>query len=664
MKEGMQAYCAILGDTSAILDHEIVPAIEEKARIIELTRDLLDPAGDDAVLGQYLSLYEDKVEKIIDQVGEKAPIWDNPVVDPGKYPDIIPSKPVVEANGAFETVQLFWDYAYGEYYTQAFEVYASEVQGFTTNPESLIYRGLTNGYNYIGESNKQYYFRVRAVNYAGRASAFSDEVTATTARIINDDILFGPEVAASLRKLSESAQLIASGSVGIDILKEGALVGDVFLTDGKTYIADAAVGSAAIDNAAINRLHLQDGIIGTAQIEDATITNAKIKSISADKLTFGTARGIELEAVTIRGSTFQSEAVDSTMWIEGGDIRLTETRNGRNLNLNALGMAGFSNTGELLFQANKTWVTSAIFGTNTKNVYIAAGETATDVSGEARVVHIRGIPGDGEVSSYTYLPLRASGFKGNFLDVNSGTPGINLYLRALQGGEVRITAAGTTDIYYPLRAASIFGTAFVTTTTNAYIGTDNELRVVSKGSATEANIAPVYRNVKANGYFGQFLTADPDLFVYIGTDLGLRVTSRGLTGAGPVYRNVTAAGFTNGSRIESKTEIELWDGDVQSIIRNSDIATYFLKGDLEQGLNMRKYGFVIGGNWRTPEQVINGDGVDQYAMTSILWRDAQDKSIILETHVERFLILEKRMDANERVIGELRQEINELKGAA
>lgn len=219
---------AALGDTAAVLDDEVAPVIEAKARIIELIRDLLNPGYDEAILGQYLPLNADhdaEIDKIIGKVKDNSGVWDNPDLEvrPDKYPNIKPSKPIVRLEESFETIQLYWDFVEGEYYTQTFEVYASEVQGFTTHPESLVFKGLSNSYGFVGQTNKQYYFRVRAINFSGTASDFSEEMTGNTVRIISDDILFGPEVAAELRELSKTAELLAEGSVSIEQMKEEAL---------------------------------------------------------------------------------------------------------------------------------------------------------------------------------------------------------------------------------------------------------------------------------------------------------------------------------------------------------------------------------------------------------------------------------------------------------
>ncbi|SSS87299.1 Prophage endopeptidase tail [Acinetobacter baumannii] len=403
-------------------------------------------------------------------------------------------------------------------------------------------------------------------------------------------------------------------------------------------------------------------------------TAMTFEGIVADAITTGTLRAILIEGVEIIGSIFRSADKGTEFYVEGGNMILS--RAGRKVTVNPDGVYGINSAGEITFKADRGLVTSAALGTSNSNVYLAP-----DSNNEVRVVDVASIPSDGVAENYTYRPIRAQGLRFG--------PGANGYIGT--EGELRITSSGFRQedgsvIYRDLRAANIYaasfitqtesawigtdsalhvvakgtaegsinpiyralyagnirGTAFITQTTNAYVGTDDELRVVNKG------LTDIYRNVRANGYFGQFLTADPDLYAYIGTDLGLRVTSRGLASAGPVYRDVTAASFSNGSRIESKSDITPWEEDALSIICDSDIATYFLKGDIEQGREIRKYGLVIGGEWKTPEQVINGDGIDQYAMTTVSWRAIQQLNEWKKTHETEMQSLKETVETQQK----------------
>lgn len=222
---------ARLGDTLLAYNDSFARPLDIEARIISYTYDLADPDAPAVIeLGEFIDRYgeeeRDRIDKIESKLDERTGIWDNPPVpeiNPKHYPDIKPSKPIVIAEANFASVNLTWEYAFEEFYTQAFEVFVSEIPSFTVTADNLVYRGIGNGYNFIGEANKQYYFRVRAVNYHGRYSDMSNEVSATTARIISEDILFGPEVAAELRELSKTADILAPGSVDLDKIKQEAL---------------------------------------------------------------------------------------------------------------------------------------------------------------------------------------------------------------------------------------------------------------------------------------------------------------------------------------------------------------------------------------------------------------------------------------------------------
>ncbi|MFP7287984.1 phage tail spike protein [Shouchella clausii] len=216
-----------LGDTARAIDRNFSRPIEIQARVIAIEYDLLDIEGTAVVeMGQFLSVYEydDRLDKVVREVNDNKRKWDSGggPIGPDKYPDIVPDVPIVTATGLFAMVQLEWDYDYVKTYVAAYEVYASEVKGFVPSPETLVYKGIANSFSFSGEVNRQYYFRVRAVNYHGRASNFSVEVTAMTARIISDDILFGEDLAAKLRELSKKAQIIADGTIDLDQLEESA----------------------------------------------------------------------------------------------------------------------------------------------------------------------------------------------------------------------------------------------------------------------------------------------------------------------------------------------------------------------------------------------------------------------------------------------------------
>lgn len=295
-----------------------------------------------------------------------------------------------------------------------------------------------------------------------------------------------------------------------------------------------------------------------------------------------TADGLVAEAIygtSIFGVNISSESGDSSLWIEGGDVRLTDLNNGRNLNLNPLGMMGFDDAGEILFQANKTWVTTGIIGTNTFNIYAAA-----ETGGELRVVDINGIPGDGLIASYSYLPVRSAGIYGNFWNINpaSGVNPQNLYARPLSEGEVRVTANSTTDLYRDIRARTALVNAIEN---NALFGESVHIYVRPRAEgevrATAAGTVETYVPIRAKGYFGEYFdTTATHAYIRPAGDPGeARVTVRGTT---DVYQPIRAKDFiTDTSVRDNKTNIEVFNVNTLDYLRNSNAYLYNRLNDKE-----------------------------------------------------------------------------------
>ncbi|MEW9503443.1 fibronectin type III domain-containing protein, partial [Jeotgalibacillus marinus] len=180
-----------------------------------------------------LPLYTDdtRLDDVVDTINNNSGKWSS--VDDSNFPNIEPPVPTnVQASGAFRSIIVEWDFDRATYIAN-YEVFASEVKGFTPDTSNLVFRGKTSVYSYEADVNEQWYFRVRAVNTHGTPNEFSEEVSATTARIISDDILFGEEIAAELRELSKKAEILAGDSIGIDKLKQEAL--DVINETAKQY---------------------------------------------------------------------------------------------------------------------------------------------------------------------------------------------------------------------------------------------------------------------------------------------------------------------------------------------------------------------------------------------------------------------------------------------
>ncbi|OIK11972.1 hypothetical protein BIV60_17105 [Bacillus sp. MUM 116] len=214
-----------IGDTTFAIDRSFAKPIEVEERVISYEYDISDPDNTGKVeLGQYIDLYADdaRLDKIEAILNDKSGIWDKgskPITDE-KIPNIVPGVPTnVKASGLFASIMIEWDYI-SALYVAAYEVYASQIKGFTPDASNLVWRGKAGSYVYKANANEQWYFKVRAINTHGTSGNFSIEVFAQTARIISDDILFGPEIAEKLRELSETAKLLADGTIDFSTIAD------------------------------------------------------------------------------------------------------------------------------------------------------------------------------------------------------------------------------------------------------------------------------------------------------------------------------------------------------------------------------------------------------------------------------------------------------------
>ena len=101
-----------------------------------------------------------------------------------------------------------------------------------------------------------------------------------------------------------------------------------------------------------------------------------------------------------------------------------------------------------------------------------------------------------------------------------------------------------------------------------------------------------------------------------------------------IYPNrIVANGTTYNSKESIKKNIKLYDKRALELIKNSEIYEYNYKS--EKDTDKKHIGFVIadeGGNYKTPEEVMSAerDGIEQYNMTSILWKAVQEQQKEIE----------------------------------
>ncbi|KIO62144.1 hypothetical protein B4065_3364 [Caldibacillus thermoamylovorans] len=211
-----------LGDTAIAIDRYFARPIEIQARIIAIEYDLLDIEDTMVVeMGQFLNLGNDDLYRDVAKLKEEVnkPPKKEPITN-DSFPDIKPGTPVnVQAIGGFKVIQLYWEYD-SNVYISHYEVYGSQVKDFVPDSQHLLYRGKVSSFAHEVNTDEVWYYRVRAVNTRGTPGDFSPEVSASTVRIISDDILFGEDIASELRELSKTAQLLADGTIDLSKLAD------------------------------------------------------------------------------------------------------------------------------------------------------------------------------------------------------------------------------------------------------------------------------------------------------------------------------------------------------------------------------------------------------------------------------------------------------------
>ncbi|MGE7766674.1 phage tail spike protein [Peribacillus sp. NPDC096540] len=619
-----------LGDTTFALDYSFAKPIEVEERIISFEYDVSDPDNSGVVeLGNFIDLYSDdaRLDQIESELNDNKGVWNNggkkPITD-DKIENVPPTKPLnVIASGLFQNVLVEWDFV-NTISIANYEVYASQIQGFTPDISNLTFRGKTSIYTHQAGNNQQWYFRVRAVNTHGVAGPFSEEAMAQTARIISDDILFGPDIAAELRELSKTAGILADGAVDTSEIADDAIT--------SAKIVNLAVGTAAIANAAITNAKIANLSVGTAQLQDAAITNAKIANASIDSAKISSLAADKIKAGIVTGVLLRSIDETSRFEVQGGRLRM-DVNNGNNLTIDTTGIYYLNSSGQILFQSTKKMTTSDIFGTAEYNAYLAAfNETRS-------VTYATALTGSGFVDDYDYVPHRAKGFYGDYINKNPGSPGLHVYIKPLTGGEARITRNETTDDYRPLRAQYVYTQRIDSNpqgsnSNHIYIGSTDEVRI-----STAPGLENTTGRLRAGSIFASSITLN-NLgngshlnLLLVGSDSEVRVKHS----ADDSYRPIRARTFTTDTSMrENKKDIEVFSEDSLAIFRNAQIYTYRRKTDDRYAF--KQLGMMIDETPRILHGEI-GDSFDLYALTSYMGKGIKDIITVLDLHSDEINLL-------------------------
>ncbi|MFC6402976.1 phage tail spike protein [Mammaliicoccus sciuri] len=431
-------------------------------------------------------------------------------------------------------------------------------------------------------------------------------------------------------------------------------------------VSDVTVGPSGV-KLNTNVFEINDGDVivknGVTTIKDAYI----------DKLFSKQATINYLNSVDITAKRIEAKDNKATVNIENGTITMNRT-DGYKLDMGINGITMTNPNGSTRFTMNTTFVQSAALGTSNANVYLAAQQGY-----EVRAVDITQIPSDGAWDSYRYVPLRALAFVGNklmtnggtnlylgtdnevrvtarggyngedtvyrnmralgyygdFIETNSVTSGVNIYIRPDSNAEVRFTARGTTDNYIDIRAKNVYGSSLIARDSgNLYLGTDDGVRITGKSLYNGGS--PIWRNLAANGLYANFLDINPNTNaanLYLRADNEIRITKRNTTDS---YIPIRAASATWTSSERYKYDIENWDIDVlEHLVDRVQLYSYKLYSEIEEDSQRVRHGVVL--ERETPDEWKNGDGVDSYEMTAWCLKAIQEltkKVRRLETELE------------------------------
>ncbi|MEW4290035.1 phage tail spike protein [Rossellomorea marisflavi] len=305
---------ARLGDTTIAIDDSFAQPIELESRIIKYKYDVANPDKPAEVeLGSFLDFNDsdDRISAIEARLNEKSGVWSNPSIpDMGPIDDydIIDSPPPsikgLTADGLFKTIKLSWGFN-SAIHVAAYELYGSQFPEFIPGPSNLLFRGKTGGYVHNAGTNEQWYFVGRTMNTHGEYSDFSDVVTAQTARIVTDDILFGSVTADLLADLSVSARKLADLAVTSGKLAPGAVTNE--------KLDDGSVDFSKITNGAVGTVKLADLAVTVGKIVDGAVNNKKLGdlAVSVDKIVDGAINNIKLGNKAVSVEKIVDQAINN-----------------------------------------------------------------------------------------------------------------------------------------------------------------------------------------------------------------------------------------------------------------------------------------------------------------------------------------------------------------
>lgn len=263
-------------------------------------------------------------------------------------------------------------------------------------------------------------------------------------------------------------------------------------------------------------------------------------------------------------------SVDETGYfhVSGSDAEFVNVTNNRRVMISPDGLYGYNSGGSVRFQADSTLVTSSALGTSNLNVYLAA-EDIEGIQGEVRAVRRSSIPGSGNASDYSYINLRTRAMK--------SPPGSNAYIGT--DGELRIMSEGliSNGVYRNARMSKAYANELeVNGGDILYLRSNNRVRIMGNGSSGS------YSDLQVAHIQAQSIRKNNDMagtHFYLGTNEGeLRVTSNGL--AEGVHRPVRASqyllpdGTSAFAGLSSDRSLKPTENEATSVVNSFEVLRY------------------------------------------------------------------------------------------
>ena len=270
-----------------------------------------------------------------------------------------------------------------------------------------------------------------------------------------------------------------------------------------------------------------------------------------------------------------------------------------------------------------------------------------------------GITVNGYVSSSYYI--------GQFINLSAPTPYIDFAYGSNPGASSRIieNASGRLSINGVIATSNHIETPL---STGSWLAGNNGTAIINSTSSG-SNFNVLARMLAPTGRFimGQY---DGDFFLAYTRNSTIQAGTNYVDSLAKLLNNngnttfpgtVTAANFSNSSLEELKTNIVPFDSALDDIL-NTDVYSYSLKRDIDNGFYNTKYGFIIGTGYRLSEKILSEekDGIELYSAIALLWKGVQE----LYELVSGMGIIDSRIDYLQSQLDQAFERIEQLKKAS